>query len=83
MRSSDQVFAPVKQIPQPSTPPLYGYAEGTAADEPRHGARVTSLAEVPFNSDNGVSRRATLGLKQDDVRELRTRADLPGQYTQT
>ncbi|RSH77132.1 uncharacterized protein EHS24_003762 [Apiotrichum porosum] len=52
---------------QPSTPPLYGYAEGTAADEPRHGARVTSLAEVPFNSDNGVSRRATLGLKQDDT----------------
>ncbi|KAL1407826.1 hypothetical protein Q8F55_007261 [Vanrija albida] len=47
---------------------VYDYGDG---GEPRHGTRVSSLAEVPFNSPNGVSRRAALGLDPGKIVEVK------------
>ena len=34
--------------------------------EPRHGTRVTALAEAPYFEADGPSRRKALGLAADD-----------------
>jgi len=60
---------------QSATPPLFSRSTDEGK-EPRHGTRVSSLAEAPFNKP-APSRREALGLDKPEDFKFRDRQVLP------